>query len=169
MRKEHNMKMYGSSLIHGLLSLFFAVTATLLGWSVPASAQTTTATTSVAVTVKGTASAPSESVSFSGQANLVAQVGTDPNLPAAPAVVVLWVDLSGVTGVGTSSNKKYVTTDRYIVNRPLAATDLVQLSFPFYLSGGNPQAASVGMTTFNLSYNTSTLQLTAATGSIGNP
>ncbi len=165
------MKMYGSSLIHGLLTLFFAVTAMLLGWSAPAGAQTavTTATTSVAVAVQGTASAPSESVSFSGQANLVAQVGTDPNLPAAPAVVVLWVDLSGVTGVGASSNKKYVTTDRYIVNRPLAATDLVQLSFPFYLSGGNPQAASVGMTTFNLSYNTSTLQLTAATGSIGNP
>ncbi len=161
------MKMYGSSLIHGLLSLFFAVTAMLLGWSAPAGAQTavTTATTSVAVAVQGTASAPSESVSFSGQANLVAQVGTDPNLPAAPAVVVLWVDLSGVTGVGASSNKKYVTTDRYT----LAATDVVQLSFPFYLSTGNPQAASVGMTTFNLSYNTSTLQLTAATGSIGNP
>jgi hypothetical protein len=179
------MKMHRSSFTAVPLSLFVAMTAALQWWgSAPAGADTeimtstttststsstTTATTTPAwVSIKGTVSGAPESVAFSGQAKLTARVVTDPDFGAVPTVV-LSIDLSGVTGVGSSTGKTYVNSNQEIVNRRLTAADMVQLTFPFYPSGTSTMAARVGMASFNLRFDVNTLKLTAASGSIGSP
>ncbi len=164
------------------LSLIAA--AAMPWWGAPASAQTTitssaavatstsstTTTTSTAalVPVAGTVSGGAESVSFSGKAKLSADVVTDPDFGGTPTVV-LSIDLSGLSGVGAATRKKYVTADGAIVNRRLAAGDAVQYTFPFYESGASPSSARVGLVSFNLSFDVNTLKLTSASGSVGSP
>jgi len=166
------------------LSLFVAMTATAPWWSAPASAQTTimststvatstsstttTTTTAALVAVQGTVTGGAESVSFSGKAKVNADVVTDPDFGGTPTIV-LSIDLSGLSGVGAATRKKYVTADGEIVNRRLAAGDTVQYTFPFYESGASPMSARVGLVSFNLSFDVNTLKLTSASGSVGSP
>lgn len=132
------------------------------------SSTTTSTLTSALVSLSGTASGVSESVRFSGQAQVSARVVTDPDFGGQPAVV-LTIDLGNVSGVGTSSGRKYVTTDREILTRKLAAADTVEVNFPFYQAGTSASAAAVGLASINLSFNVSTLKLTGATGAISSP
>ena len=165
-----------------LLPLFVAIAASVLWWdSTPARAQanaakaappaiaaTTTTVTAVVVPIKGTVSGLPESVSFSGLAQLNANVVTDPDFGAVPTVV-LSIDLGKVTGVGSSTGNKYLTSSQAILNRRLAAADTVQLTFPFFASGGNGMSSRVGMATFNLSFNVNSMKLTGATAEIVAP
>jgi hypothetical protein len=157
-----------------------------LCWTVPAAAQTaaavsvsttvststssatTTTSTSALVPVTGVVTGGAESVSFSGKAKLNADVVTDPDFGGAPTIV-LSIDLSGLNGVGAATRKKYVTADGEVVNRRLAAGDIVQYTFPFYESGAGAMSARVGMVQFNLSFDVNTLKLTSASGSVGSP
>ena len=168
------------------LSLFLAMTAPW--WAAPAAAQTATATTlststtvatstssattttstSALVPVTGVVTGGAESVSFSGKAKVNANVVTDPDFGGTPTIV-LSIDLSGLSGVGASTKKKYVTADGDVINRRLAAGDIVQYNFPFYESGANVMSARVGSVSFNLSFDVNTLKLTGATGSVGSP
>jgi hypothetical protein len=133
------------------------------------SATTTTTATAALVPVKGIVSGLPESVSFSGQAQLKANVVTDPDF-GSPPTLVLSIDLSKVTGVGSSTGKKYVTSNQEILTRRLSAADTVQATFPFYLSGDSTMTSSrVGTASFNLSFNVNTLQLTGASGEIVSP
>lgn len=132
------------------------------------SSTTTTTATAALVPVNGIVSGPSESVSFSGQAQLKANVVTDPDF-GNPPVVVLSIDLGKVTGIGSSSGKKYVTSNQEILTRRLGAADTVQFTFPFYPSGGSSTSPSVGAASFNLSFDVNTLKLTGASGSIASP
>jgi hypothetical protein len=109
-----------------------------------------------------------ESVTFSGQAKVSADVVTDPDFGGIPTVV-LTIDLSSLKGVGASTGAKYVTSDQGIVQRRLAAGDSVQYTFPFYQSGTSPLAPRVGLASFNLSIDVNTLKLTGVSGSIGSP
>jgi hypothetical protein len=128
---------------------------------------TATATTTTAlVPLSGIVSGMPESVKFSGQAQVSARVVTDPTFGSWPTVV-LNIDLSNVTGVGSSTGKNYGTSNREILTRTLSAADTVQVTVPFQQSGG--VAALVGMASFNLSFDVNTLKLTAASGSIGSP
>jgi len=120
------------------------------------------------VPVTGVVTGGAESVSFSGKAIVTANVVTDPDFGSTPTVV-LSIDLSGLSGVGASTRKKYVTADGEIVNRRLTAADTVQYNFPFYESGASVLSARVGSASFNLSFDVNTLKLTGATGSIGSP
>lgn len=63
------------------------------------SSTTTTTSTSALVTVKGAVIGAPENVNFSGQAQVKANVVTDPDFGAQPTVV-LSIDMSNVTGVG---------------------------------------------------------------------
>jgi len=166
------------------VALFLAMTATALWWGAPASAQTTimssstlatstsstTTTTSTAalVSVMGTVSGGAESVSFSGQAKVSANVVTDPDFGGTPTIV-LSIDLSGLSGIGAASRSKYVTAAGDIVNRRLTAGDTVEYTFPFYQSGASPTSARVGLVSFNLGFDVNTLKLTSASGRIGSP
>ena len=158
--------------------------STALCWTAPAAAQTTmsasttvststsstttTTSTSALVPVTGVVTGGAESVSFSGKAKVSANVVTDPDFGGTPTVV-LTIDLSGLSGVGASTRKKYVTADGETVNRRLAAGDIVQYNFPFYVNGASAMSARVGSASFNLSFDVNTLKLTGATGSIGSP
>lgn len=128
----------------------------------------TATTTAALVSVSGIVSGAPESVSFSGQAQLSTRVVTDPTF-GSPPTVVLTIDLSNVTGVGASTGRKYVNTNREILTRRLATADTVQVTFPFYPSGGSGASAGLGMASFNLGFNLTTLQLTSASGDIGSP
>jgi hypothetical protein len=136
--------------------------------STSTSSTTTATATGAVVTVSGIVSGSPESVSFSGQAQLNAKVVTDPDFGNPPSVV-LSIDLSTITGVGSSTGKKYVVSNQEIFTRKLAAADTVQMTFPFYPSTGNAQSSSLGLASFNLSFDVNTLKLTGASGSIATP
>jgi hypothetical protein len=72
------------------------------------------------VPVTGVVTGGAESVSFSGQAKVSANVVTDPDFGGTPTVM-LSIDLSGLSGVGAATSKKYVTADGEILNRGLTA------------------------------------------------
>jgi cytoskeletal protein RodZ len=179
------MKTPRSLFTPGVLSLGVAIlgsAAALLGSSANAqttimasttafpstSSSTSVTTTPAVVTIKGTVSGSPENVSFSGQAKLSASVVTDPDFGTTP-IVVLSIDLSGVTGVGSSSGRKYVTSDGEIVRRRLAAADAVQLRFPFFPSGSSAMSARTGVASLNLSFDVNSLKLTGASGAIASP
>src|ERR1041385_6237979 len=132
------------------------------------SSSTSVTTTPALVSIKGTVSGSPENVSFSGQAKLSASVVTDPDFGTTP-IVVLSIDLSGVTGVGSSTGKTYVTSDGEIDRRRLAAADAVQLRFPFFPSGGSAMSARTGAAALNLSFDVNSLKLTGASGAIASP
>jgi hypothetical protein len=149
-----------------------SVSSTTLSASTTVSTSTSSATTSTItgalVPVAGVVTGGAESVVFSGHAKLSANVVTDPDFGGIPTVV-LTIDLSGLKGVGASTGASYVTSDEAIVQRRLAVADTVEYSFPFNRSGTSALAPSLGLASFNLSFNVTTLKLTAATGSVGSP
>jgi hypothetical protein len=189
-QKEPDMKTRRSLFTRGVLSLAALVSAAMTSAPVsaqaalsaapatsisaatttsPSTSSTTTKTSTAAlVAIRGIVSGQPESVSFSGQAQVSASVVTDPDF-GSPPTVVLSIDLSNVTGVGSSSGKTYVVSSKDILDRRLSATDTVQINFPFYVSGASPLSASVGMASFDLSYDTATLRLTGASGAIASP
>jgi len=132
------------------------------------SSTTTTTATSALVLLKGAVIGTPENVNFSGQAQVSANVVTDPDFGAQPTVV-LSIDMSNVTGVGASTGKKYVVSGQETMNRRLNAADLVQMTFPFYRSGGGSTASRIGSASFSLGYNVSTMKLTGASGQIASP
>ena len=136
--------------------------------STSTSSTTTTTSTSALVTVKGSVVGASETVNFSGQAKVSTNVVTDPDFGAQPTVV-LSIDMTGVTGVGTSTGRKYVVSAQETMNRRLNAADLVQVTFPFYQSGASPTTARVGAASFSLGYDVGALKLTSASGQIATP
>jgi hypothetical protein len=110
-----------------------------------------------------------EAVTFSGKAVVNARVLEDPDF-RTPPIVLLSIDLSGVSGVGATSKKKYVTTDKQLVQRRLRPSDSVQISFPFWQSGTSATASGpVGVMTVTLTFDVNTKTLTAAAGSITTP
>lgn len=80
------------------------------------------------------ASAAMESVSFSGVATVNARLLKDDQL-GAPAVLELTVDLTGLSGVGVSTGRRYVTLAETVTQRPLRPVDTVQITFPFFPDG----------------------------------
>jgi hypothetical protein len=150
------------------LPLFVAILGMLVWGGGPAVAAFTTALSSALIGIKGTVSGTPESVSFSGQAKISSKMVTDPDF-GNPPTVVLSIDLSKVTGVGTSTGQTYVTSSQVILDRRLTAADTVQVPFPFSPSGGSALSARVGMASFNLSFNVNTGMLTGATAGIASP
>jgi hypothetical protein len=183
------MKRYPSLFTPAVLSLSIAVALSALSGS-SANAQTAAAATSITATpatavstssastattssalvaVAGIVSGSPESVSFSGQAQVSTKVVTDPDFGNPPTVVIS-IDLSSITGVGSSTKKKYAISNQEILTRKLAAADTVQMTFPFYMSGTSAiGATTVGMASFNLSFDMTTLKLTGVSGSIASP
>jgi hypothetical protein len=178
------MKRYPSLFTPAVLSLSIAVALSALSGSsanaqtavtaspaaaVSTSSASTATTSSALVAVAGIVSGSPESVSFSGQAQVSTKAVTDPDFGNPPTVVIS-INLSSITGVGSSTKKKYVISNQEILTRKLAAADTVQMTFPFYVSGTSAiGAATVGMASFNLSFDMTTLKLTGVSGSIASP
>jgi hypothetical protein len=127
-----------------------------------------TATTSAAVAISGTVSGLPESVSLSGKATIESRVVWSERNPADPATVTLDINLSGLSGKGSSSGAKYITAAREISVRRLTATDLVEISFLFYRSGTTGLSdGRTGVVTFSLAHDVNTGVLTGVSGRVG--
>jgi len=128
----------------GLAAIAAAITALPL----PAAAVTWPQTLSVAVndTVRGA----TENVVFSGQLVVTGTVVKDTNL-SGPRVMELIIDFSGVSGMGATTGKKYVTAAHVILHRSLKALDPVQVTFPYY-SDGQLAAARTALASLAVSY-----------------
>src|SRR5262245_50060481 len=141
-----------------LRAIFVQLLAGMLAWGVAAPAAAAPTASSVQATVNGQTGTggATESVTFSGKALITARVMEDPDF-RTPPIVVLTVDLSGVSGVGATSKKKYVTTDKAIVQRRLRPSDSVAISFPYWVSGTTATGTGpVGTMSITLTYNVDT-------------
>jgi len=155
-----------------VLSLFAVVLSGLLWWA-GTPARAAFAPTVVLIPVSGTVSGQPESVRFSGQARVSSELVLDTSRtrPPHPPSVILIVDLSGVSGTGSSSEARYaVGGDGTTVFRQLASTDTIQIPFPF-TRGTSMGTSSVrtGVASFALSFDTNTGAITKGTATVAAP
>ncbi len=151
-----------------VLSFFVAVLAGLAWWAgAPASAAITN---TVLIPVSGTVTGLPENVAFSGQARVSSDLVLD-TVFATPPHVLLIIDLSNVSGTGSSTGAKYIAggsgTD---VRRPLVSTDVVEITFPF--SGGTTMSLSSarsGVVSFALSFDLNSGAITKGTATVAAP
>src|SRR5262245_14463293 len=93
--------------------------------------------TSTVVTISGTVSGLPESVFFTGPV----QVSTRPapgRISGATAHVVVSIDLTQLSGRGLSTGRTYVSSGQANLTRVLDASDLIEITFPFFPTGAAP-------------------------------
>jgi hypothetical protein len=120
------------------------------------------------VSVRGVVSGEPESVAFSGQARVRSVLVRDPdfNRPS----LLLTFDLSNVSGVGSSTNASYVIPGREHVQRRVAGSQLLEISFPFLQSGATDlTSARSGVASFALDFDVETGAVTSAAGRVASP
>jgi hypothetical protein len=121
-----------------------------------------------AVPISGIVSGQPETVSFSGQAQIASRLVQDPDF--GRPVLLLTVNLSTVSGVGSSTKAKYVIPSQELVQRHLAPSHQVEVTFPFMKSGSTDgSSARTGVASFSLSFDTNTGAVTSATGNVASP
>jgi hypothetical protein len=123
---------------------------------------------SALVPIKGVVSGSPESVSFSGQAKVSNRLAPDPDF-FKPRFVVT-IDLTAVAGVGSMTGAKYVISGPEFVQRHVAASHAVQITFPFK-SSTSPTAvtARTGVASFVLDFDVNTGAVTGASGNVSSP
>ena len=125
--------------------------------------------TSTVVTISGTVEGLPESVLFTGPV----EVSTRPapgRIAGAMAHVVVSIDLRQLSGRGLSTGKTYVSSAQANLTRVLGASDLIEITFPFFPSSAAPASpARTGLATFVLSYDVTTGALTAAVATVAAP
>lgn len=135
--------------------------------SAPTTTLLTTSSTS-GVTIKGVVSGQPESVSFSGQAQVNSRLVQDPDF--GRPVLLLTINLGSVTGVGSNTRAKYVTAVQEVVQRHVASSHRVEVTFPFMKSGSTDlTSARTGVASFALDIDVNTGAVTGAAGSVGGP
>jgi len=161
------MKIRGALFNPVVLALLVAIAGGAAVWwgGTPAYAAGIWRTTLVPIV--GTVSGPPERVLFWGQARINSRLAPDPDFHRPS--LVLTIDLTGVSGVG-SSGTKYVISGPEIVQRGLAASHLVEITFPFFQSGTTGiSSAQSGVASFALSFDLNTGAVMTATASIASP
>lgn len=120
------------------------------------------------VPIKGMVSGSPESVSFSGQAKVSSRFAPDPDFNRPR--LVLTIDLTAIAGIGSSTGAKYVVYGPELVQRPVAASQAVEITFPFK-SSTSPAAATArtGVASFALEFDVNSGAITAASGSVSSP
>jgi len=157
---------------------FLVVVLSGLVWWAGTPARAAFAPTVALIPVSGTVSGQPESVRFSGQARVSSELVLDttrvrpPHLPA----VILIIDLSGVSGTGSSTGAKYTAGgDGTPVFRQLAGTDTLEITFPFTrgttmsVSSAGMSSVRSGVVTFVLSFDTNTGAITNGTATVAAP
>ena len=119
------------------------------------------------VPISGIVSGQPESVAFSGQAQVNSRLAPDPDF--GRPTLVFTIDLTGVSGVGSSTAEKYVISGPEIVQRGLAASHQVEITFPFVKSTMGMSATRTGVASFTLDVDVNTGAVTSATGSVASP
>jgi hypothetical protein len=120
------------------------------------------------VPIRGIVSGEPESVGFSGQVRIRSVLVRDPDFNR-PSLLVMF-DLSGVAGVGSSSNAAYVIPTRDLVQRHVAGSQLLEIAFPFLKSGATDlTSARAGVASFALEFDVDTGAVTSAIARIASP
>jgi hypothetical protein len=119
------------------------------------------------VPIKGVVSGSPESVTFTGNAKVSSRYAPDPDFNRPR--LVLTIDLTSVSGVG-SSGAKYVVYGPELVGRQIAASHSVEITFPFR-NAKSPTAATprTGVASFALDFDVNTGALTGASGNVSSP
>jgi hypothetical protein len=121
------------------------------------------------VAISGTVTGSPESVVFTGPV----EVSTRPaagRIAGARAHVVVTIDLRQLSGRGLSTGTAYVSPGQANLTRVFGPSDWIELSFPFFPSGGLPGSpARTGVLTFALAYDVTTGALTAAVATVAAP
>jgi len=165
------MKMPRLPVTHVLLSLLVVVLAGLAWWAGPPAARAAAAPNVALIPVSGIVSTQPESVAFSGQAQVSSELVLDTSKFNLPPAVILTIDLSNVSGTGSSTGAKYVAGGNGTnVYRRLVSAATVEITFPF--SRGTTMSMSSarsGVATFALSFDMSTGAITKGTANIASP
>ena len=127
---------------------------------------TTSVSTGTQVPIKGVVSGSPESVTFSGQAKVTSRLAPDPDF--FKPRLVLSIDLSAVAGIGSTSGAKYVISGPELVQRDVAASHTIEITFPFR-GGASSAAPRTGVASFVLDFDTGTGAVTKASGNVSSP
>jgi hypothetical protein len=117
------------------------------------------------VGIKGVVSGSPESVSFSGQAKVSSRLAPDPDF--FKPRLVLSIDLSAVAGIGSTSGAKYVISGPELLNRDVAVSHTIEITFPF--RGGSSGVPRTGVASFVLDFDPNTGAVTRASGNVSSP
>jgi hypothetical protein len=118
------------------------------------------------VGIKGVVSGSPESVSFSGQAKVSSRLAPDPDF--FKPRLVLSIDLSGVAGIGASTGAKYVISGPELLNRDVALSHTIEITFPFR-GGASLATPRTGVASFVLDFDPDTGAVTKARGNVSSP
>jgi hypothetical protein len=147
--------------------LALAATGALAGAAQAQTAEPTASRlSSSSAATRGTVSASPESVTFSGEAKISSRFAPDPDF-GSPHVIVT-IDLRGITGVGSQTRAVYTVSEVEVVQRRLAPTHRLEVTFPYAKSGerGIPQT---GLAIVDLDFDVATGALTRSAASITTP
>ena len=136
-----------------VLSLLVVIVGGQVGGSSPALAVVSNSPLgTTAVSYSGTVHGQPENVFLSGLVQITRTVVRDPDF-GRPAAVLYEIDFSQVTGHGMKTGQTYVTSGNQVLIRPLVASDVVDVTFNFYPSGGSIMAARSALASFTFNYN----------------
>ena len=142
-------------------SVLLAVLAA--GWMMmPARAADMMKSTMVSVSgaVGALTASGAERVVFSGQAQIKSRLALDPDF--GDSKLLLFIDMTGVSGVGSSSGAKYLVPTQEILIRPLAQSHQVEITFPFFKNVADSLASTrSGLANFALNVDVSTGAITS--------
>lgn len=160
-----------SRLSVGSVLWFLVVVVSGLLWWAGTPARAAFAPTIAYVPVSGIVSGQPESVSFSGQAQVSSELVLDTSHFNKPPSVILTVDLSNVSGIGSSTGARYSAGGRGTsVFRRLVSSDTVEITFPF--SRGTTMSTSsvrTAVASFALSFDLNTGAITKGTATVAAP
>ena len=110
------------------------------------------------VPVTGIVTGQPESVSFSGQARISSRLVPDPDF--GNPTFLFTIDLTSLSGVGSSTKAQYVVSTREVVQRRLAGSQAIVITFPFTRSGNTtlPPRSAVVSLDFNVDVNTGAIR-----------
>lgn len=164
------MKMRRLSASSVVLSFLVVVLSGLVWWA-GTPARAASAATIALIPVSGIVAGQPESVAFSGQAQVSSELVLDTSHFNKPPSVMLVIDLSNVSGTGSSTGAKYAAGGKGTsVFRQLVSNDTVEITFPF--SRGTTMGMSSvrsGVASFALSFDLNTGAITRGTANIAGP
>src|SRR5216683_792027 len=169
------MKMRRSSVSPVVMSFLVVVLSGVVWWA-GTPARAAFAPTIALIPVSGIVTGQPESVKFSGQAQVSSELVLDTSrFHLAPAVILI-IDLSRVSGTGSSTGAKYTAGgDGTPVYRQLVSADTVEITFPFSrgttmsVSSTGLSSARSGVMSFALSFDLNTGAITNGTANIAAP
>jgi len=125
----------------------------------------------VTIAAKGSVSDPSGSIPVTGNVPIICRRVIDTTSATSPSLLLLDLDLSGLTGTSGSTKatmKTYVTGGNHAEEiRPLQASDSIIVSVPYYDTTKGPLTARTMLVTANLNFDVNTGKVTGGTITIG--